>query len=288
MILKPSAFSRGFFVLYCKKSSDMKKLIQLCIIAVILSACSSDKRENTGNFKWDFSTEGKEYTYSYKQTVVTSNSYDQEEIKSPRGDLKMKGEGKFFVGVKKHNMADFVLTDLLLTSESDGKEQSMGGTEMKFRYVSDNGIIDDKDQEILLYSMFPLPQDSIGIGEKSTIKCHIPIRLQNEVIYSEGEIILTLEKFEVIDGHKCAVFSSKLEIKEEGKNTAEDAKYKVHTVGSGMHKFDMERKCYVETIADLDMNFSFSDSIDEESDSKSSTNISSKNHFDIKLIDINN
>lgn len=234
----------------------MKKLIQLCIVSVLLSACSSEKEQTTEDLKWDFSEKGKEYVYSYFQKLDNESSTSA----NPSGLEKasMEATGDFYIITKEGNIANFVLKNLnaVVVSElGDKQEQNM--PETSFNDVSDVSFYagGNNIEQSIIYMIFPLPQSKTD--SVYSFNCSVPFNINGTPLSASGPMEVKKEKYTEIDGHKCVVLTSSFKAKDNGQpiNTIES--YNCSSFGSGKHIFDLDRGCFLSSEFDVQLKMNF-------------------------------
>jgi len=250
----------------------MRKIL-FGLVLVILSSCVN-KNEN---FKWDFNT-NKNYKYSFSQKTTSESKMSKQE-KSDNSYIS--GKGQIIITSKSEDLADLSFIDIKVKMKNDFTKDTIYQNQP-------NNIIQDLKSDGTLISfktndfvrlLFPLPSKNLSQGEKYDIPMFSPYNINGSIINSKGFNSLELLKYEVINGHKCAVLVGDIDISKLDLPENFEGNYEFSQIGKGTYYFDIENGYYVKSKIKIALT-SLADNEDLYMSSKST------NEYEINLIEV--
>lgn len=211
--------------------------------------------EDATLFRWDFS-ENKEYSYNFSQKVTTQNFMNGfgPSRKDTVSSQNMTGNGILSYKSEKDKTARFVLENLILKSEhsADDSEAAPKTMEMKsppmiIQSVKEDGnlSIPSSSQTLLLKLLFPLPAQPMKVSETISNEANMPFNAMGSLLYVKGHSKITLTKYVEINGHKCAKFTSDINISKMDIPPEMEGKYVALAKGKSVFYFDVDNRKFI-------------------------------------------
>ena len=215
-------------------------------------------------FRWDFSENKTVHFYRYQQEVRnesdmgalsggSSGVMDQE--MSANGDLLIKSQGD--------GTAELVLKDMKMTMKMDMGEDEPKTMEQVIPALVVQGVKEDgsgsfgdSSQDLLLKMLFPLPPQSLKVGESVDVPAEMPFNAMGSMLKVTGRSRITLDRYVRIDGRTCAKLDVDTDISRLNVPSELKGEYKCSTKGSSVFYFDVENRSFVSGTIALIMQFS--------------------------------
>ena len=201
-------------------------------------------------FRWDFSEPGIEHNYSYEQKVKMKNdmqsSFGGGESKNIEQEMSTKG--KLIIKSQGNGTAKMVLKDMKMSmggSKSETMAQQMPPIVVQEVNEDGSGSFGDNSLDMMLKTLFPLPQQPINVGESVDIPVQMPFNAMGSVLQATGRSHITLSKYVMVGDRFCAKFNvdtviSEMQIPKEIKGD-----YGCSVKGTSVFYFDVENRVFV-------------------------------------------
>jgi hypothetical protein len=191
------------------------------------------------SLRWDFS-KPVVHAYDHVQTMESTMSLGM--------DMKLDAAGTVLLRSKGNDVAALVMKDMKMNMASKmgtgGEEQTMKSEPPVFVVpgVKEDGSMKtgNSSAEIFLQFLFPLPPKPLRVGESAAVPATMPFNAMGSVLSVEGTSTITLTKYVMIDGRRCARLETNIDVPEDLTGT-----YKCVTRGKSISYFDVERRRFV-------------------------------------------
>jgi hypothetical protein len=166
----------------------------------------------------------------------------------------MTGAGILSYKSERDNTARFVLENIVLKSEhsAEGSETSPKTMEMKSPPMVIQGVKEDgnlsipsSSQTLLLKLLFPLPAQPMKVSDTILNEANMPFNAMGSLLYVKGHSKITLTKYVEINGHKCAKFTSDIDISKMDIPPEMEGKYMALAKGKSVFYFDVDNRKFI-------------------------------------------
>lgn len=213
-------------------------------------------------FRWDFSKAQVEYNYIYEQQVQGKASMESLGGKPDTGQ-EMSAKGTLLIKSQGDKTADFVLKDVLMTmkmyvgeKKPETMEQHLPPLVMQGIKEDGSGSFGDSSQDMLLKMLFPLPPQSLKVGESVNIPAQMPFNAMGSVLHVKGRSRITLSRYVKIGNRTCAQFDVDTDISDLRIPPELKGDYKCFAKGTSVFYFDIANRAFVSGVVALIMQFS--------------------------------
>ena len=203
--------------------------------------------------RWDFSEE-RVYTYAYEQEMRVKTDLGP----GFRGDLgaaeqSISGQGALLIKSQGDGTADLVLKDMKIATRVDwgnGKKPEtleMAAPVMVVQDVAEDGSASfgDSSQALLLKMLFPLPTESLALGESDEVPVQLPFNAMGSVLQVKGRMRITLTRYVEIGDRTCAQLDGDIDISELDVPAELEGDYHCSMKGQSVFFFDVSERCFV-------------------------------------------
>jgi hypothetical protein len=215
-------------------------------------------------FRWDFSNPKVVHTYSYEQEArsktETGRSFGG---KSGAMGQEMSAKGLLLIKSQGDSTADLVLKDMKMSMKVDvgndepkTLEQQMPPLVVQGMKEDGSGSFGNSSQDMLLKMLFPLPSQSLKVGESVDVPAQMQFNAMGSMLNVTGKSRITLTQYVEIDGRSCAQLDVDTDISKLKEPTELKGEYKCSTKGTSVFYFDIADRFFVSGTIALIMQFS--------------------------------
>jgi len=214
-------------------------------------------------FRWDFSKAQVVHTYAYEQEVRSKTNMGSLGGKSGDMEQEMSAKGALLIKSQGDKTAEFVLKDVKMSMKMDmgdkepkTMEQQMSPIVVQGMKEDGSGSFGNSSQDMLLKMLFPLPPNSIKVGESVNVPAQMPFNAMGSVLEVKGRSRITLSRYVKIGSRTCAQFDVDTDISELKIPSELKGSYKCSTKGISVFYFDVASRSFVSGTIALIMQFS--------------------------------
>lgn len=215
-------------------------------------------------FRWDFSKTNVVHTYDYEQKVQSKTDMGRSfSGKSGGMGQDMSAKGLLLVKSQGDNTAELVLKDMKMSMKMDmGRkgpktmEQKMPSFVVQGMKEDGSGSFGNSSMDMLLKMLFPLPSQSIKVGEFVDVPAQIPFNAMGSILQVTGRSRITLTQYVKIGDRTCAQLDVKTTISTLKVPTELKGEYKCSTKGKSVFYFDTADRSFISGTISMIMQFS--------------------------------
>jgi predicted Zn finger-like uncharacterized protein len=215
-------------------------------------------------FRWDFSNE-EIHSYAYEQEVVFKSQMGA----TPAGDplvseQNVSTQGVLLIKSQGDGNAELVLKDLKMNTkivlknneEPETMEQTIPPVVVQGMKEDSSSSFGDSPQETLLKWLFPLPPNSLRVGESVDVPSQMPFNAMGSLLQVKGRSRITLARY-VKDGNRTlAQFDVDIDISDLEVPSEMKGKYNCATKGKSVFFFDIVKRRFVSGTVAMLLQFS--------------------------------
>ncbi|NTW59689.1 MAG: hypothetical protein HGA43_11040 [Nitrospirae bacterium] len=164
-------------------------------------------------FRWDFSKAQVVHTYAYEQEVRSKTNMGSLGDKSGDMGQEMSAKGALLIKSQGDKTAELVLKDVKMSMKMDmgdkepkTMEQQMPSFVVQGMKEDGSGSFGNSSQDMLLKMLFPLPPQSLKVGESVNMPAQMPFNAMGSVLEVKGRSRITLSRYVKIGSRTCAQF----------------------------------------------------------------------------------
>jgi len=205
--------------------------------------------ENTtgdDGFVWDFS-EPKKFIYQLSQEKVRKSKRVQE---APFSVTEVFSAGQLHVAIQ-DTLADLMTINMVskavMIDENGSSSDTIRSEQAPTRAsgMQADGSFGKTQTDFLFQLLMPLPKKDLQKGERDMQTLQIPLSSDGKPIYANGTNELLFEGYETINGMRCAVLKSYIDIKQEFSPRQTGMLAYFTGTGEGTYYFNQEGGYYV-------------------------------------------
>jgi len=242
----------------------MKKITIICSLLISFLSCKNNKE----SFSWNFDAKTK-YAYSFSQTSRSETKMNKDE-KSNNNFIT--GTGKLLINGKSESLADLSFEGIKVKVKNDLSNDTIYETQPNTLiqdFQSNGRFVMTSNANDFVRVLMPLPNKNLSVGDICKIPLTIPFNVNGSLISSKGYNTLTFLKYEVIDGHTCAILNGDIQVSQLDLPEDFEGNYQLSEIGNATYYFDIENGYYIKSKVTFNL-ISLADNDDFYMSSKSS------------------
>ncbi|MBI5843391.1 MAG: hypothetical protein HZB23_01830 [Deltaproteobacteria bacterium] len=209
-------------------------------------------------FRWDFSKADGVSAYSYTQEVSNSTTSALWGNSGPMRQ-EISGNGVLLVRSQGNGTAEMVLKDMKMSMKIGAglegpktMEQQMPPIAIQGVKEDGSGSCGDSPQYEVFKDLFPLPPQTLMVGESVDVPAQMPFNVSGSVLKVTGHTRITLAQYVDIGGKTCAQFNVDTYISDLKIPPEMEGEYKFSSRDTSVYYFDVASREFISgTIASM-------------------------------------